>query len=400
MPMQRFDTSIDPDLINTRAEFAHALNGLRTAKGLSQRYIAGRASYSATTISDYCSGRRLPSDYAIRDVLSVIFADSKGEIDQGAEIDRWIRARDRVRPLPSEYVPKGATSPHNDDHANLLFRVYIPAERLYAAEAQRLLSLFRDWLVATRGHRVRQTGYQTGSGNMYEFFVDASTPQADLRQEFDKFSDFLTLCSENPATAAELLASARVSHARSVNLVDRFGREVRRLQIDLRHERERRMLTIRHSLEEQLLENQVDLRSIPVRQLNAMVESLVPGPSAPESLALLAVPWTQQPTAPVTINISPQIISAAKSTIIQNVQGVVHLGAQAQELLALVDRYGGQEKIALQSAVHELEDTAAPPANRSAAKRLLKNFLSQVAGVAHDVAIDLLKKYLESKAGL
>jgi hypothetical protein len=34
----------------------------------------------------------------------------------------------------------------NENEKNLLFRVYIPSGRLWAAEADRLLSLFRDWL--------------------------------------------------------------------------------------------------------------------------------------------------------------------------------------------------------------------------------------------------------------
>jgi hypothetical protein len=105
------------------------------------------------------------------------------------------------------------------------------------------------------------------------------------------------------------------------------------------------------------------------------------------------------PTTSVTLNFNPQIISAVESTIIQNVRGTMHLGPQAKELLAAIERYGGQETVGLKSAVHELEDTEVPSAVRSAAKRRLKKFLGQLAGTVHDVAIDLLEKYLESKIG-
>jgi len=229
-----------------------------------------------------------------------------------------------------------------DDQTGLLFRIYIPSERLYAAEAHRLLSLFRDWLITTRGCGVRQAGYRTASGEMYEFFAD-SVIKSDLHDQFDSFSNFLALCSENPSAAVDLLAPTRIGRGASSDLVARFSKEVRRLQIDLRHERERRILTIRHNLEEELVDNGVDLREAPSSQINALLERLVPGPTAPESLALLAAPWTAQPTAPVTVNINPQIISAMESTVIQNVQGTVHLGPQAKELLALIDRFGGQE---------------------------------------------------------
>jgi hypothetical protein len=54
----------------------------------------------------------------------------------------------------------------------------------------------------------------------------------------------------------------------------------------------------------------------------------------------------------------------------------------------------------LESAVPELEDAVAPPTDRSAAKRRLKQFLGQLAGTVRDIGVDLLEKYLEAKAGL
>lgn len=283
------------------------------------------------------------------------------------------------------------------DQTNLLFRVYVPSGRLYAAEAHRLLSLFRDWLITTRRQGARQAGYRTASGEVYEFFADAAVIQSDRQELFASFSDFLTLCAEDPSAAADLLAPTGLGRASSADLVARSGREVRRLQVDLQHEWERRTLAIRHSLEEQLLEKGVALRQVPGSQLDALLERLVPGPSAATSWMLLAVPGTSRPAAPITVNINPRIISAVESTIIQNVQGTVHLGPQAKEILSLVERYGGQEAPGLESAVHELEDTAAPPAVRSAAKRRLKKFLGQLAGTVRDVGVDLLEKYLESK---
>jgi transcriptional regulator with XRE-family HTH domain len=356
--------------------FGTALREALEARRITQADLARQLNYGAAQVSRWVNERSLPNKQSLRRIEMILMIDLS---------DSYERSRQATLPR---------------DNQNLLFRVYIPAKRLYAAEANRLLSLFREWFIATRGQGVRQTGYRTASGEMYEFFADASITHTDIRQEFDSFSDFLTLCSENPQAAADMLAPTGIDRVSSTDLINYFGREVRRLQIDLRHERERRMLAIRQNLEDQLLENRVDLRSIPVNQLNAMVDRLVPGPSAPESLALLAVPWDRQRSAPITLNISPQIITAAESTIIQNVQGIVHLGTQAKELLALIDRYGGQETAVLESAIHELEDPAAPPANRWAAKRLLKKFLAQISETVHDVAIDLLEKYLESKLGM
>ena len=304
-----------------------------------------------------------------------------------------------LRALSADLIPEQEAL-KDEDETDLLFRIYIPSERLYAVEAKRLLSLFRDWLILTRGQGIRQAGYRTASGEMFEFFADAQRVKADLHEEFGSFSNFLTLCSTDPSAAADMLGPMALGHANTAEFVARFGKEVRRLQIDLAHERDRRILAIRHSLEEDLVNSGVELRAVPSAQINALIESLVPGSSALDSLALLAGPQSARTIPPVALNISQQFINAVESTVIQNVRGTVHLGPKAKELLALIERYGDQEAPLLKAAVYELEDTDAPQADRSAAKRCLKKFLSQIAGIVHDVGLDLLEKYLESKTGL
>jgi hypothetical protein len=300
--------------------------------------------------------------------------------------------------LPVDLDP-GRAAVRDDDQTGLFFRVYIPSERLYAAEAEKLLSLFRDWFMAVRGPGIRQAGYRTASGQMYEFFADVSLAKVDLREEFNSFSSFLTLCSAEPSAAVDILVPMGLERDIGADIVARFGREVRRLQIDLKHERERRILTIRHSLEEELVDHGVELQVIPSAQINTLIETLVPGPSASDSLMLLTVPQSARTLPLVAVNINQQFVNAIESTIIQNVRGTVHLGPKAKELLTLIDRFGGQEAPLLEAAVHELEDMDAQPVDRSAARRLLKKFLSQIAGTVHDVGLDLLEKYLESKIG-
>jgi hypothetical protein len=57
-----------------------------------------------------------------------------------------------------------------ENEKNLLFRIYVPAGRIYAAEAEKLLSLFRIWITEVKGQRVRQDDYRTPSGQVFEFF--------------------------------------------------------------------------------------------------------------------------------------------------------------------------------------------------------------------------------------
>jgi hypothetical protein len=282
------------------------------------------------------------------------------------------------------------------DQPHLLFRLYIPSKRLYAAEATRLLSIFREWLTAACGYGVRQEGYRTAAGEMIEFFAETGAASPSLQDQFDSFSSFLTLCAADRTAALSLLADTSLGRAASVDLVDRFGREVNRLEIDMRYERMRRMLSLQQSLEGEFLNNDVDLILPSSTQLKAMIDRLVPGPAAAAPLALLATPLAQS-GAQMNLQINQQFITAVESTIINCVVGTVNLAPPAKELLALIQSFGGDDAATLQSAVYEFEDPDAPKGLRSAAKHRLKQFLGHVTDVAKDVGTELLSKYLESK---
>ncbi len=403
------DDISSPGSLNTMEEFGAALDELRSYLNMTIPKLALEANMSPEMVRDFLNARLLPQPSELHNLLLALRIRARWQQDQWELALIRVRQQvDRIKVRPYVLTDAktasfhgqaraGAPDSEESDRENLLLRVYIPSARLYATEASRLLSLFREWLTMTRGYGVRQSGYHTASGEMYEFFVDAAVTQAKLNAEFDSFSDFLTLCSEDTSAATHVLTSAGIDRTSSVKLVARFGKEVQRLQIDLRHEREQRMLSIRQLLEEQLLESGVDLRSIPTSQINALIENYVPGPTAPESLALLASPWNTHSTAPVTVINNPQIINTIESTIIQNVQGTIHLGLEAKKLLAFIERFGGQAAATMQSAVYELEDSAAPPATKSSAKQQLKMFVSQVAGFGRDVGVELLADYLRSK---
>ena len=321
----------------------------------------------------------------------VPLSELERQLDPYLEIQQASTAGWRARKPGTDHTT--GTAP---DQAHLLFRLYIPSRRLYAAEATRLLSLFREWLTAARGYGVRQEGYRTAAGEMIEFFVETGAASPGLQDQFDNFSSFLTLCAADRTTALSLLADTSLGRSASIDLVDRFGREVNRLEMDMRYERRRRMLSLQQSLEEEFLNKDVDL-ALPSRtQLEAMIDRLVPGPAAGAPLALLATPLAQS-GAQVNLQINQQFITAVEGTVINSVVGTVNLAPQAKELLMLIQSFGGDDAATLQSAVYEFEDPNAPKGQRSAAKHRLKQFLGQVTDVAKDVGAELLSKYLESK---
>jgi len=99
----------------------------------------------------------------------------------------------------------------------------------------------------------------------------------------------------------------------------------------------------------------------------------------------------------MSVQINQQFIQDATNVITQNVAGNVNLAPQAKDLMALIDRFGGNDAAELKSAGYESEDPDAPRAKRKAAKGRLKQFLGQLGDVAKEAGAELLAKRLESK---
>jgi hypothetical protein len=324
-------------------------------------------------------------------------------------------SRERKRPRRKSSAPEA----NNVEAENLLLRVYVPADRIYAAEMHKFLGLFRDWLIEVRGQGIRQSGYRTPAGEMFEFYADSPIPQAVLRQEFDIFSHLLELCARTPSRAVDFLGATQIGRASSEELVDRFGREYRHLKMSLKQERERRMLTLRHTLEGELMAGDVDLTDVAATQLDLLIDPLVPDPSAPSAFPSLAGSPPRDPVSSslaagrdgyaagrdfndnseASVTISPQIINTMQYLVIQNVRGDENIGPNARELFSLIDRFGGQDTFTLKSAVYEFEDGNAPPDNRKKSRKKILGFLRQLGGKAEDVAINVLERYVESKLG-
>jgi hypothetical protein len=298
----------------------------------------------------------------------------------------------------SRYSYRARSQQQSSDPADLpglLFRLYIPAERLYAAEALKLLSLFRDWLKATRGHGVRQTRIGTPAGELIEFYPeDGQGGALNLEEQLGSFEDFLTLCNENPEAAVDALAETSLGRVASIDLVERLRRDTRRLEVDMRHERDRRVLALSQRLESELVDQGVELAALPRHQIGSLVERMVPRPGA--AVSLMLVSELERP-APVNVQINQQFIEAFGGTIINSVAGDANLGTQPRELLHLIKDYGGNDAAALQTDVYVLEDPDVPTQQRADAKSRLQRFLGQISSVAKEVSTELLSKYLESK---
>src|ERR1035437_2335577 len=373
--------------------FADLVRNLHRSRGLTQARLAEAAGVRERTLSEIertiTRTARKDTVRRLADALG-LSGSSRVEFENAA----LASPHENVR-MPGAGKVEAMSSV--SDEPGLLFRLYVPSRRLYAAEMERRLALFRDWLGSIRSRGIRQGGYQTTAGRVYEFFGDKDPEDLDLSQEFSSFSSFVTLCATNAPEAAAHLMQAGLSRTTASNFASRYGREIRRLNVDLRQEREQRILAICHGIETDLLDLEFGQGPI-ATQIRGIVEKFVPDPSAGTLKGMLEL--SQSPSGGhFTISINQQVIGAVEGNVIQNIEGTINFGPRAKELLDLIRKHGRQEAVSLETAVYELEDRDAPLANRRAAKKRLREFLRQLGQGMQEVAIDILEKYIEAKLG-
>lgn len=297
-----------------------------------------------------------------------------------------------------------------DDHErHLLFRFYVPSGRLYGQEFEALLGLFREWLTQTGHQGVRQEGYSTRAGQVFEFFSAEGVSSGGLAAYLEEFSRFLEDCSSRPEAAAQQLTRGGIDPTAAGRIVNRFATQVRRLNLDLKQRREERVLALKHQLENLSLE----IEGLRGAQLESILNELIPD-ETPASVMLPTGPRFGIPrgssglvdqdnvvASGLTVNnYQQQFIHQVQGSVIQNLQGTVNLAPEARQLLELVAEYGGQERAQLESAVHELEDDGARPIDRVAARGRLKRFLADVGNRGLGIGLAVLQKYLEHKIGI
>jgi hypothetical protein len=285
--------------------------------------------------------------------------------------------------------------------ANLLFRLYVPSGQMWAKETDRLLQLFRDYL-SNIGHiSIRLDQQRTNKGVIYEFYGEESKGEHGLSVEFTEFTQFLDLCIRDQSAAETILTSKAVNTKRISEILARYSKEARRLHVDLKHEREKKLLGIKQCLESELIDE------IPVdfdwNTVNKLIELTVPsisGASAPLMIGNSSRSFNSHSKTNVTININPQIIETVNGIIAKEINGNQNLGVQGKELLEFVQKFGEAKVNELSTAVYEVEDESVPMPDRLKAGQKLKKFLIEVARKSGDVATSILQKYIENQLGL
>jgi hypothetical protein len=185
------------------------------------------------------------------------------------------------------------------------------------------------------------------------------------------------------------------------DIVTRYSKETRRLELDLRHSRETKLLAVRQRLESEIVDYaEADPNTL--AEADRFVQQLVPG--IPSISAAIESPIASQAQNDdsrnsIQVKISQQFIGSVEGTVIQEVLGTVNLGVEAKELLGLIQEYGKDQATQLESSVHELEDSDARLVDRIAARQRLKGFLMKLGGKVEETALAALQQYVQNKIG-
>lgn len=285
---------------------------------------------------------------------------------------------------------------------NLIFRLYVPTGRLWSNESDKLIQLFRDYLSKVASIKVRLDQYRTDKGVIYEIHSEEVASSTGIDAEFSEFTQFMDLCVTDPTAAEIMLKEKSVEPKELMGLLSRYSKEAKRLHVDLKHEREQKILSIKHRLESELVDEipgATDWNAI-----NALVNMAVPALSGSKgAIAIDQEPayLLSKPTqSNITVNVNPQIIETVNGVIAQEIRGNQSIGVEAQQLLELIHKYGGIESQSLASSVHELEDKSAPKSGRLNAKQKLKKFLIEASKKSGEVAFGVLQSYIEKQLGL
>lgn len=278
----------------------------------------------------------------------------------------------------------------------LLFRAYVPSGRIWETEFDRLLTLFKDFLVRVANADVRLEQNKTPYGVSYAFFGEGITPQ-QVAAEFEDFTSLLDVTVTDPQAAAGILSERYAVAEREISsIITKYAKEARRLQLDIRHERQQKTLSIRQQFESELSDRVSGLTS---HDISRIVDATLP-----QSLDLIAtdnrsVAFNLFDNSRVSLHFTEQNIAKLDGIVAHAIHGNVDLTHDERQFMEAIASHGGGDRRELTTALYQLRDPGTTDAERVTAGQRLRTFLLNLGQDVKGIAVDLLQAYIEKKLG-
>ena len=274
---------------------------------------------------------------------------------------------------------------------NLIFRVYVPSEGIFANEAKKVLELFHLYLTRVSDLKITHEQNTTRNGIVHEFFADHSVSAEQISNEFENFTETVADSVQDPSKAILRMEQSGVPTKETAALVEKFAKEARRLRTDMRHELEAKTLSIRHRLEDALSETESSLTD---EEIVEIASAAIPSISSPTS-ALGASGGVGAQLPNVLVNHGVIVSGTVNGIVSKELTGQANLGISATEFMALIEKHGEAQQQELRSALLELVDDGASATNKIAAHSKLKTFALWIGKEVGSAAIDLLKEVVK-----
>lgn len=271
----------------------------------------------------------------------------------------------------------------------LLFRIYIPNERIWSNEFDKFITLFRDYASTISKEELKITQNRTDVGVICSLYsVNKDISEEEISSLYKEFSSFMDLCSNNPSEAEKIIDKTDLREPEKRNILRKYIRESKRLLLDISQERESKLLTIKHSLQNELQESDLS------KEILDYVDQSIPASNFSDKIA-----FGTQNVQNQTININPQIISQVEGVVCNELNGNVHFNAQEKELSKLIEKFSENisEASELQSSLYELIDKATPKEKKRSSWQKLYGFLSKIAPKVGETGLNILLHFIEQK---
>lgn len=201
---------------------------------------------------------------------------------------------------------------------------------------------------------------------------------------------------EDPAKAEQIVRQANLPAGKADELVTRYNREAKRIASDARQDLERKIMSLRHRLESEIIELDT---AAPAGQIGSAEQTL----AEPSAATIICGPESAKPVQmlreiPQIIMNNPQIVNSYKGIVAQEFFGQVEYSEEGQAIRDLIDRFeSGYANLELKSCVDVLDDGDLPQNKREGAVQRLKAFLRRHATTIEDKVLNILFKYVDYK---
>lgn len=272
----------------------------------------------------------------------------------------------------------------------LLLKIAIPNERLWSNEFDKFITLFRDYVSFTSKEELKIVQSRSNTGILYSIYsTNGNINTSNIDAIFDNFSTFMDICVSAPDTAKSIIDNLNLTSEHKIKILKKYLKEAQRLFLDLKQERESKILSIKHRLEIDLQEYELS------KYMEEYIDNSVPRPYISNYLRL-------QPMQPPVININPLFIDKVDGIVCSEINGTVNQTAEDKMFIDFFKQLSENiaESITLQTALYELNDKSSSKESKRSSWQKISTFLVKVGDKIGDAGVALLTRYLEQKMGL